>query len=536
MNDRISLPDGWQGWKIVGLIGSGSYGAVYKAERTVRGKVFSCAIKVISVPGDDSEAQMLRREYKTDESLRAYYKDLVDSCIEEIQMMDSLKGISNIVSIEDYAVTDQKTGIGWNIFIRMEFLQSLPDYYVSNKLKEREVIKLGTDICTALSYCEKLNIIHRDIKPDNIFISPLGDFKLGDFGLARKLDRSAGSFSTRGTVSFMAPEVFKGLHYGRQADIYSLGLVLYRALNRNRDPFVNPYKAIAYYKDKDEAVRRRISGEELPRPLEASEELSAVILKACSFAPDKRYQSAADFKDALLSISQEGKADQKTVRKPPADSPEKEKQTTEEHRNRSTHKPQLPLLVIACCIVVIAGLLAGRGLKTRDRSEGQKDTERRTERAESISAEHQTEPEQAGSTQDYSDSGVSAEEISGTEDHGETEQQITNYPGNLSYRAEKDKQVIEISDCFRYVIEEDESGVTVRKYFSKKILEDSIKAGLKSPEAEILADTVTIDDFAIEQNGDVITARFLPDEETIRTEERYHVSLVLNQQDGSPEE
>ena len=87
MNDRISLPDGWQGWKIVGLIGSGSYGAVYKAERTVRGKVFSCAIKVISVPGDDSEAQMLRREYKTDESLRAYYKDLVDSCIEEIQMM-----------------------------------------------------------------------------------------------------------------------------------------------------------------------------------------------------------------------------------------------------------------------------------------------------------------------------------------------------------------------------------------------------------------------------------------------------------------
>ena len=91
MNDRISLPDGWQGWKIVGLIGSGSYGTVYKAERTVRGKVFSCAIKVISIPGDDSEDQMLRREYKTDESLRAYYKDLVDGCIEEIQMMDSLK-------------------------------------------------------------------------------------------------------------------------------------------------------------------------------------------------------------------------------------------------------------------------------------------------------------------------------------------------------------------------------------------------------------------------------------------------------------
>ena len=167
---------------------------------------------------------------------------------------------------------------------------------------------------------------------------------------------------------------------------------------------------------------------------------------------------------------------------------------------------------------------------------GQKDTERQTERVESIFTGHQTELEQAESIQGYSDSGISEGEISGTEDHGETEQQITNYPGNLTYRADKDKQVIEISDCFRCVIKEDESGRTVRKYFSKKILEDSIKTGLKSPEAEILADTVTIDDFDIEQNGDVITARFLPDEETIRTEERYHVSLVLNPQDGSSEE
>ena len=93
-------------------------------------------------------------------------------------------------------------------------------------------------MCNALELCEKRGIIHRDIKPDNIFINDNGDYKLGDFGVARQLEKSSTFMSRRGNQAYMAPEVYKGEWYGEKADIYSLGLVLYRLLNNSRIPFM----------------------------------------------------------------------------------------------------------------------------------------------------------------------------------------------------------------------------------------------------------------------------------------------------------
>ena len=81
------------------------------------------------------------------------------------------------------------------------------------QLTEKEVIKLGMDLSKALEYCRKLKIIHRDIKPENIFVSRFGDFKLGDFGIARELERTMSGFSKKGTYSYMAPEMYKGEKY-----------------------------------------------------------------------------------------------------------------------------------------------------------------------------------------------------------------------------------------------------------------------------------------------------------------------------------
>ena len=85
---------------------------------------------------------------------------------------------------------------------------------------------MGLDLSKALGYCRKLHIIHRDVKPENIFVSRFGDFKLGDFGIARELERTMSGFSKKGTYSYMAPEMYKGEKYDSRVDIYSLGIVL----------------------------------------------------------------------------------------------------------------------------------------------------------------------------------------------------------------------------------------------------------------------------------------------------------------------
>lgn len=72
------------------------------------------------------------------------------------------------------------------------------------------MIRLGIDICKALELCQKYNVIHRDIKPENIFVSGSGDFKLGDFGIARTIERASSGLSKKGTYNYMAPEVYRG--------------------------------------------------------------------------------------------------------------------------------------------------------------------------------------------------------------------------------------------------------------------------------------------------------------------------------------
>ena len=78
-------------------------------------------------------------------------------------------------------------------------MQSSCQCHLRLDVYKRQVIKLGMDLSKALEYCRKLKIIHRDIKPENIFVSRFGDFKLGDFGIARELERTMSGFSKKGT-------------------------------------------------------------------------------------------------------------------------------------------------------------------------------------------------------------------------------------------------------------------------------------------------------------------------------------------------
>ena len=292
----------WPEWQIIEKIGEGSFGKVYKAQRTEQGKSFYSAIKVITIPSSQGELSSVRSEIPDEKSVKEYFYSFVEDCIQEVSTMEYFRGNSHVVAVEDYKVVEYLDDIGWDIYIRMEYLTSFLDYCAGKALTEEEVIHLGIDLCRALEYCQKQSIIHRDIKPENIFVSRFGEFKLGDFGIARELDRSASGLSKKGTFSYMAPEMYKGEAYDSRVDIYSLGIVLYKLRNHNRIPFINLEKQLITYRDKENALTRRMSGEELPYPVDAGEGLAAVILKACAYNREDRYETAEEFREALEAL------------------------------------------------------------------------------------------------------------------------------------------------------------------------------------------------------------------------------------------
>ncbi len=296
--DREKIKEIWPEWRIIRKIGEGSYGAVYEAERT---DVVECqaAIKVISIPKSESEIRNLLSEGLSEDETRSYVQNVVSDFTEEIRLLESFKGTQNIVSIEDFKVKEKTDLFGWDVYIRMELLTPLQTYIADRKFTERDVIKLGIDICNALELCAKNGVIHRDIKPGNIFVNRFGDYKLGDFGIARTLDAITGGFSIKGTYSYMAPEVYKGIPYDERVDIYSLGIVLYQYMNRNRQPFITADKTGITPVMRENALRRRLNGEALPAPSEASPNLARIILKACENNPSKRFESATEMKLAL---------------------------------------------------------------------------------------------------------------------------------------------------------------------------------------------------------------------------------------------
>lgn len=190
---------------------------------------------------------------RTGEDAKAYFRDMAEAFSSEFAFMSELKGNSNIVSFVDFEVVPHEDGFSWDVFIRMELLEPFTSRLKESGVSGEEAVELGIDMCRALELCEQKNIIHREIKPANIFISPQGTYKLGDFCIARELEKTSPGLSKKGTYSYMAPEIYRGGEYGPNADIYSLGMVLYRLLNNNRLPFLPEYPAKIKYTDTEEA-------------------------------------------------------------------------------------------------------------------------------------------------------------------------------------------------------------------------------------------------------------------------------------------
>ena len=294
----------WPGWETVRLIGRGSFGAVYEIRRNVLGEIERAALKVITIPQNPSDIEELYSSGYDEASVTATFQAHLKAIVAEYTLMRRLNGSANVVSCDDVRYVQHEDGIGWDIFIKMELLTPLTRA-LPEKIPEAQVLKIAKDLCNALVLCRRFNIVPRDIKPQNIFVSESGDYKLGDFGVAKTVEKTMGGTKV-GTYRYMAPEVYNNQPYGGGADIYSLGLVLYWLLNERRMPFLPlpPEKLSAGMEEK--ARLRRFQGEPLPAPAYGSEGLKRIVLRACAYDPRDRYRTAEEMLEDLTAL-QEGR-------------------------------------------------------------------------------------------------------------------------------------------------------------------------------------------------------------------------------------
>lgn len=343
-NNFHALP----GWETVRLIGNGSGGKVYELRKKDEyGGDFHSALKVISIPPTKEEYEKMQGEM-SENALRAKLRDKVEEISNEYRLMGVLKGHPNIVSCEDQMIVPHTDDLGWDIYIRMELLTSLPDYVHEHGITGTEVMKLCIDICSALEVCRKNGIIHRDIKPQNIFVSPYGVFKLGDFGVAKAT--SMGSIEKVGTYSYMAPEVYKGKVYNDSVDIYSLGMVLFWLLNERRGPFLPMPPETPNNEHIANAHLRRNRGDAIPEPKYGNAAMKKLVVKACSFKPEDRFSSPTEMKKAV-AMAAKGKVwqapavseDEPTVRETVSPSkPVKPEAVKPAERPKPAQKPVQP--------------------------------------------------------------------------------------------------------------------------------------------------------------------------------------------------
>ena len=307
----------WDNWTIDEQLYCGTNSSVFLVKRDRYGESLTSVVKVVELAAREDRDLVWRLE----------------QTLEEIRRMERLNESEYIVSLKDDLILERPDG-GFDVLMRMEYLDcletmvreetlpwQLPLDDLSIDFAVNEVIHMGKDLCRALACAHSQGILHRDIKPGNIYRERDGDrWKLGDFGASRLLAFGNDPATITGTTAYMAPEIARGEEWGTWSDLYSLGIVLYQLLNGGFLPLTGENST---YNERELAVLRRWRGEELPVPVmlacgEKETRLADIILKACQRRPEERYSTAEEMLfdlEALESGNSLPTASQKKPRK-----------------------------------------------------------------------------------------------------------------------------------------------------------------------------------------------------------------------------
>ncbi|WP_437816824.1 serine/threonine-protein kinase [Sorangium sp. So ce1078] len=269
-------------YRVVQLLGSGGVGHVYLADRA--GRPQEAAPSRVAV-------KVLRAELRDDPLLVARFEREAGAA--------SRVRHPNVLRVEAIERAGDTPCFAMELLVGLDLADTLS---FSRFLVPARAVRIAADLAAGLEATHRAGVIHRDVKPENVFLVHAADgreiVKLLDFGFSFIEGQSEGAQLPRvvGTPEYMAPEQAQGAPAAPAADVYSLGIVLYELL-AGRVPFQGPYPAIA-----------EKHGREPPPPLHRlhpgllmSRELDAVVRKALVKDPRGRFPSMAELRQALLA-------------------------------------------------------------------------------------------------------------------------------------------------------------------------------------------------------------------------------------------
>ena len=359
------MREGWADWQLMEPLSSGSSGIVYRACQKRFPDVQS-AIKVIGIPPDPEQTEELRKSGLSDEQIRSMYQRKTEQIIGGIRQMERFKGMTHLVSVEDFRVEteEEERGPGCRVWIRMELLKPLKAYLADKTMSEAETLRMGIDLCSALEILHSCGVIHQDIKPDNIFVNdrlPTGAiFKLGDLDSLQVLSEEAPEAAIRGTPSWLAPEIPAGKAADERTDLYALGLTLYQMVNEGRLPFL-PERQFSSHHDLEIAAQTRLTGMELPAPAGASGTFLEILRKACAFRPEDRYASAAEMRTAMEELLESYRGPEFVGT--PAKPADRETNSSDNRPKSRKNLRKKAVVLAAAALLLICGILVSGVLK-----------------------------------------------------------------------------------------------------------------------------------------------------------------------------
>ena len=266
-----------QRYRLERLLGTGGMSEVWLAEDSRLGRWV--AVKILR------------------DSLANREDELIDTLVQEARIVAKLQH-ANIVGVYDYGTHEG------HHFLVMEYVHGYSVRQLlqsQGRLSEAEAIRYGTQVASALHYAHEQNVIHCDVKPENILVNEQGTAKIADFGVAETVTRTLAAEQMRdvlGTVAYLAPEVIQGAAADPRSDVYSLALTIYEMV-AGRLPFTGTSAAA-------------LAGQRLGTPAAplrtfatgASPALEAVLGRALAISQHDRFPTAAAFATALRNVPQ----------------------------------------------------------------------------------------------------------------------------------------------------------------------------------------------------------------------------------------
>src|SRR5512139_2376214 len=258
-------------YEIRRTLGKGAMGVVYEAfDPTIKRRVALKTIRADQLGGDDAGEVLARFRREAQAAGRMSHP--------------------NVVAIYDF---DEDDGTS---FIAMEYVEGrdLKSAFEHNeRFANADIVRIMAQILDALGYSHRQGVVHRDIKPGNVFLQDDGTVKVADFGIAH-VDASSLTQvgSVMGTPSFMSPEQIQGLPVDGRSDLFSAGVILYQFLTGER-PFAGSSTTTMQKVLKQDPLPPSTLNVTLP------EAVDAVVRKALAKRPEDRYQTAQEFADAL---------------------------------------------------------------------------------------------------------------------------------------------------------------------------------------------------------------------------------------------